>query len=211
MKLFKKKELKVILRRLLLRIPMISTYIKFRSIPFHNRSFSDYLLFLLKPNKEIYWPRMKTNRVVIPQNIVLGINSSIGGEGCYIQGNGKIIIGNYVRLATNIGILSGNHNPLIHKEQIRKVTIIGDYSWIGMNAIILPGVELGPRTIVGAGSVVTKSFPEGYCVIAGNPARKVKEIDKRKFVPPNYEYQFYGYIPKESFEKFKNKSLKNNN
>ena len=43
--------------------------------------------------------------------------------------------------------------------------------------MILPGVTLGDNTIVGAGAVVTKSFPEGHCVIAGNPARKIKDID----------------------------------
>ena len=45
-----------------------------------------------------------------------------------------------------------------------------------MNSMILPGVELGPRTVVGAGSVVTKSFPEGDCVIAGNPAKIIKKL-----------------------------------
>jgi acetyltransferase-like isoleucine patch superfamily enzyme len=42
-----------------------------------------------------------------------------------------------------------------------------------MNAVILPGVTLGDHTIVGAGSVVTHSFPEGHCTIAGNPAKKI--------------------------------------
>ena len=47
-----------------------------------------------------------------------------------------------------------------------------------MNSVILPGVVLGEKTIVGAGSVVTKSFLEGYCVIAGNPAKKIKDLNK---------------------------------
>jgi acetyltransferase-like isoleucine patch superfamily enzyme len=40
---------------------------------------------------------------------------------------------------------------------------------------ILPGVTLGDYTIVGAGSIVTKSFKDGYCVVAGNPARVIGE------------------------------------
>jgi acetyltransferase-like isoleucine patch superfamily enzyme len=40
-----------------------------------------------------------------------------------------------------------------------------------MNSIILPGVELGPHTVVGAGAVVTHSFPKGHCVLVGVPAR----------------------------------------
>ncbi len=53
---------------------------------------------------------------------------------------------------------------------------IGEKCWIGMNSVILPGVTLGTNTIVGADSIVTKSFPEGFCVIAGNPAKIIKAI-----------------------------------
>lgn len=58
-----------------------------------------------------------------------------------------------------------------------KKVVIGDKSWIGMNSLILPGVILGSNTIVGGGSVVTKSFPQGHCVIAGNPAKLLKVVD----------------------------------
>lgn len=56
--------------------------------------------------------------------------------------------------------------------------IIGDSCFIGMDSILLPGVELGDHTLVGAGSVVTKSFPEGNVVIAGNPARPICTLEE---------------------------------
>jgi acetyltransferase-like isoleucine patch superfamily enzyme len=46
-----------------------------------------------------------------------------------------------------------------------------------MNSVIHPGDKLGPHTTVGAGSIVTKSFEDGYCVIAGNPAKLIKKLD----------------------------------
>jgi len=49
---------------------------------------------------------------------------------------------------------------------------------LGHSASVMPGVVLGDFTIVGAGAVVTKSFEEGYCVIAGNPAKIIRQLDK---------------------------------
>lgn len=49
-----------------------------------------------------------------------------------------------------------------------------------MSAVILPGVTLGDFTIVGAGAIVAKSFEEGYCVIAGNPARIIKQLNREE-------------------------------
>jgi len=90
------------------------------------------------------------------------------------------------------------------KEKVK----ICDYSWAGMDSVILPGVKLGTRTIVAAGSVVTKSFPEGYCVIAGSPAKIIRHLDKERFVPWHDEEEFYGFIPKDVFEKSTQHSLK---
>ncbi|MGA2084600.1 MAG: DapH/DapD/GlmU-related protein, partial [Terracidiphilus sp.] len=57
-----------------------------------------------------------------------------------------------------------------------KDVVLGENCWIGMNAVILPGVHLGARTVVGAGAIVRTSFPEGNCILAGVPAKKVKEL-----------------------------------
>ena len=49
-----------------------------------------------------------------------------------------------------------------------------------MNSVILPGVFLGENTVVAAGSVVTKSFPQGYCIVGGVPAKVIKVIEKHE-------------------------------
>lgn len=101
------------------------------------------------------------------------------GKGNLFQtwSDGHIYIGKGSWIASNVGIITTNHsieNPDEHVEA--KNVILGESCWIGFNSVILPGVILGNHTIVGAGSVVTKSFPEGHCVIAGNPARKIKDL-----------------------------------
>jgi acetyltransferase-like isoleucine patch superfamily enzyme len=52
---------------------------------------------------------------------------------------------------------------------------IGARSWLGFNAIVLKGVTIGEGAIIGAGSVVTKDVPP-YTIVAGNPARVIREI-----------------------------------
>lgn len=58
--------------------------------------------------------------------------------------------------------------------------VIGDNCFVGQECVVLPGVELGERTIVGAGSVVTKSFVQGDVVIAGNPAKIICSVEEFK-------------------------------
>lgn len=172
-------------------------------VPF---SYMDFILFKLFDSK-IYWYKHKRCIVANSRKVYVGINCFVGRPGCYIQGAGGVCIGDYVRFGPNVGILSANHD-LYDQNKYNVANIkIGDYSWIGMNSVITAGVELGTRTIVGAGSVVTKSFPEGYCVIAGNPAKIIKYLDKDKFVPWHYEEEFYGFIPKEKFEKVRQKYI----
>jgi acetyltransferase-like isoleucine patch superfamily enzyme len=166
----------------------------------------DYLKFRLGFNK-VYWPKDKNCLVANPRKIYVGKNSKIGRPGSYIQGAGGVYIGDYVRFGPNVGILSSNHDLYDRDTYTTKPIIIGDYSWVGMNSLVMAGVKLGPSTIVGGGSVVTKSFPEGYCVIAGNPAKVIKYLDKDKVSFPVHKTKFYGYIPETKFEKIKNKYI----
>ena len=56
---------------------------------------------------------------------------------------------------------------------------IGDGVWIGAAALILPGITIGERSIVGAGSVVTRDVPP-YTIVAGNPARPIGKVEPFK-------------------------------
>lgn len=205
-------RLKSLLKIILFPIfPPLKRYHRFCQSQTNDISFVQWCRFWLIGNKKVYWPIHKNSEVTHPYNIYVGINSNVGTRpGCYIQGNGGIRIGNYVHFASNIGVISGNHGLYNHMVHDKKEVRIDDYCWIGMNVVIMPGVHLGPRTIVGAGAVVTKSFPDGYCVIGGNPAKLIKELDKDKFVPTKFEQEYYGYVPKEEFERFAKKHLKKN-
>ncbi len=100
----------------------------------------------------------------------------------------KLIIGNYVCIASWVVILmGGNHNHHSEwitvypfAEQIKQSyepkgdTVIQSDAWIGMNAIIMPGVTIGEGAIVAAGSVVSKDVPP-YTIVGGNPAKEIKK------------------------------------
>lgn len=164
---------------------------------------------VLGHHRYCYWPVNRSSVVVGYENIYAGIETSPGYmPGCYIQGIGKIYVGDYTQIASNVGIISSNHEVYDTRKHILNKVIIGKYCWIGMGAIILPGVELGDFTIVGAGSVVTKSHTEGYCVIAGNPARVIKLLEKDKCVPFKSAYEYNGYISASKFESFTKRRLR---
>lgn len=74
---------------------------------------------------------------------------------------------------------------------------IGDHCFIGMGAIILPGVTLADHCIVGAGSVVTKAFLEPGSVIAGNPAKKLCTVEELRARNEKYALNTWGMSQQE--------------
>lgn len=126
---------------------------------------------ILRINASTPWMVNYTSRVV--GNVSIGNNVwksfAISG-GCYVQGGNGIQIGDDTIFAPNVVIVSANHSmDDITKSESAPPIKIGARCWIGANAVILPSVELGDDVVVGAGSVVTKSFPS-RSVIAGVPA-----------------------------------------
>ena len=111
------------------------------------------------------------------ENIRVGANCSIN-RGVILQGYCGIDVGNNVVLSTNVMLLDAGLDFDVLRSTGQRLHVgkpirLGDGCWIGAAAIILPGVTLGRNVLVGAGSIVTKSFPDD-CVIAGNPARVLK-------------------------------------
>lgn len=139
---------------------------------------------LFRQNSKVKWAVHHTSTIIHPENIVRGKNVYPGDSpGNYIQAKNGIRIGDYTNIGPNVGIISANHDLIDNgKHQGAGPIIIGKNCWIGMNAVILPEVELGDYTIVGANSVVTKKFPDGYSVIAGNPARIIKSLNPKDCV-----------------------------
>ena len=124
--------------------------------------------------------------------IKIGDNCFVG-EGSRIWSGEKITIGNDVLISHNVNIIDTNSHPLDYKERAKTYVdmlrfghprdkgtvitapiVIEDYAWINFNVSILKGVTIGKGAIVAAGSMVTKDV-EPYTIVAGNPAKIVRE------------------------------------
>ena len=132
-------------------------------------------------NRKVTWPVHFTSQVICHKKVQRGTKYPGYAKGCYIDGRNGIIFGKNVITGPNVSIISQNHDSTDFNKYIKaKPIIIRKNSWLSSRCIILPEVELGEHTIVAAGAVVTKSFPEGNQVIGGNPAKVIKKIGDYK-------------------------------
>lgn len=100
-------------------------------------------------------------------------------ENTFFQGN--VNIGNHVMIAPNVSVYSKTHKyddlntPMVLSgETPTKTVVIEDDVWIGINAVILPGIRIGKGAIVGANSVVSKNV-EPYSIVGGVPAKLIRK------------------------------------
>ncbi|WP_461131319.1 acyltransferase [Spirosoma aerophilum] len=115
-------------------------------------------------------------------DVSVGAHSRVGIGSIVI---GPVSIGNQVIIAQHVVISGLNHgyeniDIPIRQQPVKALPIvIDDESWIGSNVVITAGVRVGRHSIVAAGSVVTKDV-SAYSVVAGNPARVIKQYNPER-------------------------------
>ena len=150
---------------------------------------------IIRINSHVPWPVHYTSRVGNPKNIYFDKRyvRNFMAAGCYWQLMSPIHFKGSFLVAQHVSFISNNHDSHSigsHDIDVKPI-IIGDNCLFSIGCVVLPGVELGENTVVAANSVVTKSFPEGNCVLAGVPARIVNKLVPSKIKKGTYK-EFWG-------------------
>jgi acetyltransferase-like isoleucine patch superfamily enzyme len=114
--------------------------------------------------------------------LVIGDNTWIGHQSLLISSS-SIIIGANVDIAPKVYLGTGTHvidakSDNVAGEGLSKDIVIEDGCWLGISAIVLPGVTIGFKSVIAAGSVVSKNT-ESFCIYGGVPAKLIKKIESR--------------------------------
>ncbi len=121
------------------------------------------------------------DKVVIRPGTMLFADPREGGAGITIED--EVLIGSGVHIYTLNHRFDDSTTPIIDQGHMAsQAVMLRRGCWIGANAIILPGVEIGENAVIGAGSVVTKSIPPKVLAV-GAPAKVIKQ-------PPNHDAAF---------------------
>ncbi|MDE5967934.1 MAG: galactoside O-acetyltransferase [Muribaculaceae bacterium] len=115
--------------------------------------------------------------VIRPHMVNIGRNVVVM-PGALMMSAGGITIEDGAMIAANVQLISNNHDLYERQVITCKPVVIGKNAWIGAGSTILPGVTIGENAVVGAASVVTKDVAPNT-IVAGNPARVIKEIPQK--------------------------------
>lgn len=118
------------------------------------------------------------NNIYINDNVFINVL-------CTILDCNEVRIDNHVMIGPSVQIYTAAHDLKADARnqgwEIARPIVISDSVWIGGGAILLPGVRIGQNAVVGAGAVVTRDVPANS-VVAGNPARVIREIEQNNVI-----------------------------
>jgi maltose O-acetyltransferase len=126
---------------------------------------------------------LRDTTIACAGNVTVGDGVTCGGR-VFIDGSAGVRIGDDVMIAHGVKITSAGHDPDVprmNEGNLNRPVTIGRNVWLGIGAIILPGVSIADGVVVGAGAVVTRSIAKPNVIVAGIPARMLR--DRR--VSPN--------------------------
>lgn len=135
--------------------------------------------------RRFFWPKEKYARYI---GVTIGDNNFIASD-FWSSEPYLITIGSNCAITSGVKIFTHGGATVARSQYpnfdcFGKVTI-GNYVYIGANALIMPGVTIGNNVLVAAGSVVTKSIPENV-VVAGNPAKIICSL--HSYIEHNLKY-----------------------
>jgi len=120
------------------------------------------------------WSAHRQTLVSGPGRIRIGHGVFINA-GSIVYAELSITIGDDVALANEVYVMDTPSHGMEGRAPEAKPVVIGNGTWVGARAIVLPGVSIGSRVVVAAGSVVTRDVPDEV-LVAGNPARVVRSL-----------------------------------
>jgi acetyltransferase-like isoleucine patch superfamily enzyme len=140
--------------------------------------FGDNNVLIISENctikKAEFWLEDKNNNIFIGKDTTIENNTEFAAiEGC------KILIGDDCMLSSDIAIRTGDSHSILNMEGIRintsKDIVIGTHVWIGNKVVITKGAKILNNSIIGSGALVNKVFDSSNCILAGVPAKIIKE------------------------------------
>jgi acetyltransferase-like isoleucine patch superfamily enzyme len=133
-------------------------------------------------NKDCWILVLRNTRHTLTPRILIQSGAGIG-MGATISAAAEVVIGRNAMLARNVYISDHKHAYDDVEQDISSQGIsepepvrIGDGAWLGQNVCVLPGVQIGKHSIIGANAVVTKSVPD-FSIAVGSPAVVIKKYN----------------------------------